>query len=132
MTAALTDRADTGVRVRLLLDGYGARHTDRSRLASLRAAGCQVFFYRPLPSWRPTVWNLRTHRRVLVCDATVALTGGTGMADTWTGDRPAPGFLAGHRRPGVRPGRGRPAGGVRRSVDAGGGRAGRGRSDLAR
>ncbi len=79
------------MRVRVLLDGYGARHVDGGGLEHMRAAGCEVLFYRPLPSWRPTVWNLRTHRRVLVCDETLAFTGGTGMADTWTGDDRRPG-----------------------------------------
>ncbi|WP_100497920.1 phospholipase D-like domain-containing protein [Geodermatophilus chilensis] len=91
ITEALADRADAGVRIRVLLDGYGARHIDRGRLGYLRGAGCEVRFYRPLPSWRPTVWNLRTHRRVLVCDETLAFTGGTGIADAWAGDGRRPG-----------------------------------------
>ncbi|TFV57716.1 cardiolipin synthase B [Geodermatophilus sp. DF01-2] len=86
LAGALTDRARAGVRVRVLLDGYGAKHVDPALVARLRAAGGQVVFYRPVPSWRPTVWNLRTHRRVLVCDEEVAFTGGTGIADPWTGD----------------------------------------------
>ncbi len=91
LTEALADRADAGVRIRVLLDGYGARHIHRSRLRSLRSAGGEVLFYRPLPSGRPTVWNLRTHRRVLVCDETLAFTGGTGIADAWAGDGRRPG-----------------------------------------
>jgi cardiolipin synthase len=86
LAGALTDRARAGVGVRVLLDGYGAKHVDPRLVARLRAAGGQVAFYRPVPSVRPSVWNLRTHRRVLVCDEEVALTGGTGIADPWTGD----------------------------------------------
>ena len=88
---ALAERARSGVRTRVLLDGYGAAHLDRAGLRRMRDAGCEVFFYRPLPSWRPTVWNLRTHRRVLVCDETVAFTGGTGISDEWAGDGVHPG-----------------------------------------
>jgi cardiolipin synthase A/B len=88
---ALAGRSAAGVQVRALLDGYGARHIARSSLQHMRRAGCQVFFYRPLPSWRPTVWNLRTHRRILVCDETLAFTGGTGIADAWAGDGRTPG-----------------------------------------
>lgn len=91
MTDALAERARAGVGTRVLLDGYGARHLDPAGLRRMRAAGCEVAFYRPLPSWRPTVWNLRTHRRVLVCDETVAFTGGTGISDEWAGDGVHPG-----------------------------------------
>ncbi|MGY1634640.1 phospholipase D-like domain-containing protein [Geodermatophilus sp. SYSU D01186] len=91
ITEALADRARAGVRVRVLLDGYGAKHIDRGGLGRMRDAGCEVVFYRPLPSGRPTVWNLRTHRRVLVCDETLAFTGGTGIADAWTGNGHQPG-----------------------------------------
>lgn len=91
VAAALGEQAHCGVRVRVLLDGYGARHIGSDDLRRMRHAGCQVAFYRPVPSVRPTVWNLRTHRRVLVCDETLAFTGGTGIADSWTGDGHRPG-----------------------------------------
>ena len=91
MADALAGRARDGVRVRILLDGYGAKHIDRDDLHRLRDAGCTVAFYRPIPSPRITVWNLRSHRRVLVCDETVAFTGGTGIDQNWTGDGRHPG-----------------------------------------
>ncbi|MDT0276444.1 phospholipase D-like domain-containing protein [Blastococcus goldschmidtiae] len=91
VTDALVERAADGVRVRVMIDGFGGKDVDRAELGRLRAAGCPVLFYRPLPSWRPTVWNMRTHRRVLVCDETVAFTGGTGIARTWTGQGDRPG-----------------------------------------
>ncbi|MGY1710750.1 phosphatidylserine/phosphatidylglycerophosphate/cardiolipin synthase family protein [Geodermatophilus sp. SYSU D00758] len=91
LAAALAERARSGVRVRVLLDDYGAGHMGRDEVELLRRTGCTLFTYRPLPSWRPTVWNLRTHRRVLVCDGSVAFTGGTGVADTWAGGGSSPG-----------------------------------------
>jgi cardiolipin synthase len=86
VAGALAERARQGVRVRILLDGYGAKEIDRVDLRRLRDAGCTVAFYRPLGSLRFTVWNLRTHRRVLVCDEAVGFTGGTGIEQPWTGD----------------------------------------------
>ena len=88
---ALAERARAGVRVRVLLDGFGARGIDRGELRELRSAGCEVSFRRPLRSPRLTTLNLRSHRRVLVCDETVAFTGGHGIDHAWTGDgdRPA-------------------------------------------
>ncbi len=48
VSAALVRRARQGVRVRVLLDGYGSKGIDPRLVAELRAAGCLVFFYRPL------------------------------------------------------------------------------------
>jgi cardiolipin synthase len=90
VTGALAERARAGVRVRVLLDGFGARGIDRGLLAELRQVGCDVHFYAPLRSWRVTSVNMRTHRRVLVRDGTVAVTGGTGIDVAWTGDAEDP------------------------------------------
>ncbi|MCF6745749.1 cardiolipin synthase B [Blastococcus sp. KM273128] len=86
VAGALAGRARAGVRVRVLLDGYGAKQIDRDDLRTMRQAGCRVFFYRPLHTPRLGVWNQRTHRRVLVCDESVGFTGGTGVDTAWTGD----------------------------------------------
>ena len=86
VAGALAARARSGVRVRVLLDAFGAHGIDRGQVALLRDAGCQLRFYRPLRTWRLTDINFRTHRRVLLCDEEVALTGGTGVDQAWTGD----------------------------------------------
>jgi cardiolipin synthase len=88
---ALAERAAAGVRVRVLLDGFGAKGSAPAQLARMRDAGCDVVFFRPVRGWRLTTANLRTHRRVLVCDETVGFTGGTGIDSAWTGagDRPS-------------------------------------------
>ncbi|TQN43084.1 cardiolipin synthase [Blastococcus colisei] len=86
VTEALAERARHGVRVRVLLDGFGSKDMEPAQLRQLRDAGCLTFYYRQVPSWRPTVWNMRSHRRVLLCDETVAFTGGTGIDPNWDGD----------------------------------------------
>jgi cardiolipin synthase len=83
---ALMVRARAGVRVRVLLDSFGSRLMDGDLVERLRAAGAQVERFRPYPSWKLWRFNLRTHRRVLVCDDEVAFTGGAGIAEEWTGD----------------------------------------------
>lgn len=90
ITAALADRAAHGVRVRILLDSFGAHHVDRRQLAVLRRAGCQIAFFRPLRTWRLTVLNQRTHRRVLVCDEQLALTTGAGVDRHYAGEADDP------------------------------------------
>ncbi len=85
IASALVERARAGVRVRVLLDAIGSKGVDRSIVARLRGAGAQVLFFRPVPNWRITVLNARTHRRALICDEEVAFTGGTGIDEAWTG-----------------------------------------------
>ena len=90
MTDALAARARDGVQVRMLLDGFGARGMSHDQVRQLRDAGCQVVFYRPFRGHRVTALNMRTHRRVLVCDGTVGFTGGTGIDVAWTGHAQSP------------------------------------------
>ena len=62
-------RAREGVRVRLLLDGFGALMLPRDRLDALRAAGAEVTVFRPLLSLRRSgPRNLRNHRKMLIAD----------------------------------------------------------------
>jgi cardiolipin synthase len=90
LAAALADRARAGARVRVLLDGFGSQGIASDLLDEMRDAGCDVLFYSPLRSWRITNANMRTHRRVLVCDQQLAITGGTGIDRAWTGDAQDP------------------------------------------
>lgn len=91
LAGALAERARAGVRVRVLLDALGAKGIDRSLVREMRSAGAEVVFYRPVPNWRLTVLNARTHRRALVCDEELAFTGGTGIDRAWGGDGRSPG-----------------------------------------
>ncbi|MBW0089602.1 cardiolipin synthase B [Pseudonocardia sp. KRD-184] len=87
---ALAERARHGVRVRLLLDAFGALHADRNQIRALRAAGCTVAFHHPLLTWRLTTVNRRLHQRVLICDEKLAFTGGIGVGQLYTGDAQDP------------------------------------------
>lgn len=86
LARALTHRAQNGVRVRVLLDAFGARSMDAGLVDMMCAAGVEVRWFRPLSTWR--LWRLdkRTHRKLLVCDDTVGFTGGVGIAEEWEGD----------------------------------------------
>ena len=83
---ALCERARAGVRVRVLLDAIGAGLSSRDVVARMREAGAHVELFRPVLN--PRVWETfhRAHRKVLVCDQTLAFTGGVGIADEWRGD----------------------------------------------
>ena len=86
LAAHLCARAKAGVRVRILLDGLGARSIDRAVIDDMDGAGVDVQWFRPLRRLRPNEVNHRTHRKVLVVDEAVAFTGGVGIADLWLGD----------------------------------------------
>ncbi|MFD5634593.1 phosphatidylserine/phosphatidylglycerophosphate/cardiolipin synthase family protein [Streptomyces sp. NPDC127077] len=88
--AALADRARAGVRVRLLLDGFGAKRIEGDLLRSMREAGVQVAWFRK-PLWlSPLKQNHRCHRKALVVDEHTAFTGGVGIAEEWCGDARGP------------------------------------------
>ncbi|MFH9656905.1 phosphatidylserine/phosphatidylglycerophosphate/cardiolipin synthase family protein [Streptomyces sp. NPDC017248] len=87
---ALADRARAGVRVRLLLDGFGAKEIERDLLDVMDTAGVQVAWFRK-PVWlSPFKQNHRCHRKALVIDEHTAFTGGVGIAEEWCGDARGP------------------------------------------
>nr|WP_257042081.1 phospholipase D-like domain-containing protein [Streptomyces sp. TLI_55] len=88
---ALADRARAGVRVRLLLDGFGAQKIERQLLDLMGEAGVHVAWFRK-PVWlSPFKQNHRCHRKALIVDEHTAFTGGVGIAEEWCGDARGPG-----------------------------------------
>ena len=83
---ALSERAEAGVRVRVLLDGFGALSIEKKLVNLMTGAGVDVQWFRRLGRIQPHKANHRTHRKVLVVDEEVAFTGGVGIADEWQGD----------------------------------------------
>lgn len=83
---ALAERARAGVRVRVLLDAWGAHPIDASAVTMMGEAGVRVHWFRPLARFQVNRTNHRTHRKVLIVDESVGFTGGVGIADEWTGD----------------------------------------------
>ncbi|WP_409235848.1 phospholipase D-like domain-containing protein [Streptomyces sp. PA5.6] len=82
----LAERARAGVRVRLLLDGFGSRLIETEQLAMMEQAGVQVAWFRKPLYLSPLKQNHRCHRKVLVVDEETAFTGGVGIAEEWCGD----------------------------------------------
>jgi cardiolipin synthase len=83
---SLAARAEAGVRVRVLLDSWGANPIDRPSIDLMESAGVAVHWFRPLHRFEPSKMNHRTHRKVLVVDESTGFTGGVGIADEWNGD----------------------------------------------
>ncbi|MCX4448525.1 phosphatidylserine/phosphatidylglycerophosphate/cardiolipin synthase family protein [Streptomyces sp. NPDC087866] len=84
--ATLAERARAGVRVRLLLDGFGSRLIEKDQLRAMEDAGVQVAWFRKPLYLSPLKQNHRCHRKVLVVDEETAFTGGVGIAEEWCGD----------------------------------------------
>jgi len=87
----LIARAQKGVEVRLLIDGFGSFHLARRPLRRLRRAGGKVAFF--LPIWRLTLLNrsnLRDHRKIAVFDGERVFAGGRNIADEYMGAQPDP------------------------------------------
>ena len=101
--AELEAAAGRGVRVRVLLDGLGAGirgHLKRR----LKLAGGEVRHYWRLGRFfRQPLLNLRNHRKLLVCDGSVAFTGGLNISHRYAKGPIARlrdlGFLVGGRPP---------------------------------
>ncbi|MGX7757634.1 phospholipase D-like domain-containing protein [Streptomyces angustmyceticus] len=83
---ALSERARAGVRVRLLLDGFGSRLIEKDQLETMERSGVQVTWFRRPLALSPFKQNHRCHRKVLVVDEQTAFTGGVGIAEEWCGD----------------------------------------------
>jgi cardiolipin synthase len=83
---ALAERARAGVRVRVLLDAWGAHPIERSSVTVMGEAGVRIHWFRPLARFQMNRTNHRTHRKVLIVDEAIGFTGGVGIADEWRGD----------------------------------------------
>jgi cardiolipin synthase A/B len=83
---ALAERARAGVRVRVLLDSWGAHPIDRGIVEDMEQAGVRVRWFRPLARLQLGRVNHRTHRKVMIVDEAVGFTGGVGIADEWSGN----------------------------------------------
>lgn len=79
----LVQKAQAGVKVRLLLDALGSSRINAAFLRPLRQAGGEVALFntpRLGRRGRPVI-NYRTHRKIVVCDGHVAFTGGVNITD---------------------------------------------------
>lgn len=82
---ALSERAQAGVKVHVMLDWAGSGKIEPEYLEALRAAGVEVELYHPLRWYNFARLNNRTHRKILVVDGRIGFTGGVGIADQWKG-----------------------------------------------
>lgn len=81
--AALVRAQQRGVRVRVLVDAVGSLAVPDEFWTPLRSAGGEARFFNPVALRR---FGIRNHRKVLVCDESVAFVGGFNVAPEYEGD----------------------------------------------
>ncbi len=82
---AIAQKAIEGVSIQMLVDQWGTRSLCDDYWRQLKAVGVQVVFFNPF-DWRaPANYAGRTHRKLLIIDSNLALTGGAGISDLWDG-----------------------------------------------
>jgi cardiolipin synthase len=79
---ALADAAARGVRVRVIIDGFGGGDSARRLVRELGAVGAQVRIYRAERWWRLERKLLRRlHRKLVIIDDAIAFVGGINIID---------------------------------------------------
>jgi cardiolipin synthase A/B len=84
---ALIERARAGVVVRVTYDAIGSLEAGTAMFDEMRAAGVEVHEFNPIAPWRQRFSfariNQRDHRKLLVIDGALAITGGFNIGDPW-------------------------------------------------
>jgi cardiolipin synthase len=84
LAGVVARKAREGVSVRVLVDPIGSQGFEEGLCQTLREAGAQVKFFRPVEK-KPLAVMGRNHRKVTVVDGRVGFTGGHGIGDEWAG-----------------------------------------------
>jgi cardiolipin synthase len=87
---ALCERAAAGVECNVIIDAMGGVQMEPDVMARMRESGVRVSRFRPPKAYAVRRLANRTHRKILVADGAVGLTGGVGIAEEWTGDAQDP------------------------------------------
>jgi cardiolipin synthase len=83
---AFKERAQAGIEVRLLIDGFGGMKLKRRYRDELTKAGVKVERFRPLTLRNLVRMYRREHRRATVIDGRVGFTGGAAISKKWKGN----------------------------------------------
>lgn len=86
----LTEAAERGVRVRVLIDALGSFSLGPDFFARMVAAGGELRVFNPI---HPGRISYRNHRKMMVCDRSKAVIGGFNIGEEYDGDGLASGWL---------------------------------------
>jgi len=83
LMATIAARARAGVQCKILVDAVGSLSLTDAQVAPMTSAGCKVRRFRPVPGQDDLA---RNHRKIVIVDGRVGITGGFGIDDKWRGD----------------------------------------------
>jgi cardiolipin synthase len=85
--AALAERARSGVKAHVMVDGIGTINLSHDEMNQMKDAGVEFVTYER-EHWYEVKLDLnhRTHRKLLVVDGRIGFTGGVCIGDEWLGD----------------------------------------------
>ena len=85
---ALTEKAEEGLEVRLLIDAVGGREIFKRTLAKYKAAGGKyAFFFAPKLKFFNMRLNYRNHRKISIIDGKIGYIGGFNVGKEYLGDK---------------------------------------------
>jgi cardiolipin synthase len=90
LAEAVAAKAREGVQCNVILDALGAARMERKWVRRMTDAGVRVIRLRPPKPYAVRRLANRTHRRLLIADGRLGMTGGVGIAEEWTGDAQDP------------------------------------------
>lgn len=83
---AFKERAQAGIEVRVLLDGFGSMKVKKRDREELLKSGVKIERFRPLALRNLVRFYRRTHRRAIVIDGRVGFVGGAAVSKKWVGN----------------------------------------------
>ncbi len=83
----LEKKAQSGVTVKLVCDGFGCAGLPKNFPKKMRARGIETTVFRPLHPFSFGGINLRDHRKLALIDRMTAYTGGVNLADEYIGQK---------------------------------------------
>lgn len=90
---SLKAAASRGVKVNMMLDGYGSKSLSRKFSKDLRLSGIRLRFFAPFFSSQNIYFGRRLHHKVIVADKNIALIGGINIANKYHGSETEPPWL---------------------------------------
>ena len=87
---ALCERARAGIECNVLVDAIGASRMESELVRRMEEAGVCLRRFRPIKPYAFKRLTNRTHRKLLIVDGRLGLTGGVGIAEEWTGNAQDP------------------------------------------
>ncbi len=83
ITKLLTEKVSQGVSVNLLVDGMGGREMGDELVEILSESGVNIQFHNPIGFTELNSINQRTHRKLIIIDGVIGMTGGFGFSQSW-------------------------------------------------